>query len=104
MPGFCPTAGRRFSGAEGDEMTWTYRYYIKGNDPDNYYKFKSVYDAEDGTYLASEAAKNYHYHHDGWENTFPLTFVISDYEGYLIGVYEVERDVEPVFHATEVKI
>lgn len=53
---------------------------------------------------AQECAKNYHYRHDGWENSsWPLTFVLSSVEGEELGRFEVSRECVPEFSATRIK-
>ena len=54
------------------------------------------------TQMAVVAAENYHYHQDGWECSWPLTFEIY-IDGEKRGVFEVERVPVPEFTAKEIK-
>jgi len=65
--------------------------------------FLSVWDGDDGEYLAEDAATDYHSNHDGWEASWPVQFAIFTDDGKLIGKYEVDRDYDPVFSAGEIK-
>ena len=48
-------------------------------------------------FIASVIAEDYWDNHDGWEDSWPVTFDIYDDEHYL-GKYEVEMESEPVFY------
>lgn len=76
-----------------------YEYQVYDGD---LFDIHSVFSEEDGEYIAQEAAEDYHSCHDGWESIWPLVITIYS-EGRVVGKYDVERDVEPVFYATEVK-
>lgn len=86
-------------------MSQIYRYTRPETmGPDDYYEIKSNFDpSSDGDWIAEQAAEDYHSHHDGWEACWPITVVISDNEGAIIGEYEVERESVPQFSAREVK-
>ncbi len=47
---------------------------------------------------ARECAENYHNAHDGWEASWPVDIALY-LDGILIGLFEVEREAEPVFIA-----
>jgi hypothetical protein len=84
-------------------MKTTYRFNI----PDTMvfeddYEFKSNFDEEDGDWLAEQAAENYHQKHDGWESSWPITFIIRKEDGSEIGRYEVDREIAPQFFARKV--
>ncbi len=56
------------------------------------------------SYIAQDCAEDYHGNHDGWESSWPLTFILyASEEGPEIARFEVERESEPVFYATRVK-
>lgn len=49
---------------------------------------------------ADDAAMDFHSNHDGWEAHWPLTFAIfATEDGAELGRCEVERELEPSFHA-----
>lgn len=56
----------------------------------------------DCQFVAQEAAEDFHRNHDGWEWSFPITLSIFRTDGIPLGVFEVEREVVPEFHAREV--
>lgn len=58
---------------------------------------------ESGYDIASECAEDFHTHHDGWDCSWPIEFVILREDGSEVGRYTVERESEPVFYAYEVK-
>lgn len=58
---------------------------------------------EDGEFWAQNAAEDFHSRHNGWESSWPLTFRLVKKDGTVIGDFEVDRDVQPVFLAREIK-
>ena len=52
---------------------------------------------------ARECAENYHHQHDGWEASWPVDIALY-IDGVLIGVFEVEREAEPVFIARKKEV
>lgn len=48
-----------------------------------------------------DCAKYYHNDCDGWEDEFPLNFMLWIDKEY-IGMFNVDREFEPVFSASEV--
>lgn len=51
--------------------------------------------------VAGDAAKDYHYSHEGWESrSWPIHIIIQMQNGAEHS-FEIERDMEPVFFATE---
>lgn len=83
------------------------RYCVIDHNPncefDDAYEIESASDAEFADWIAEDAANDYHSEHDGWESHWPLTFRIWDDQGKLLGDYNVDRDYDPVFHASEVR-
>jgi len=75
-------------------------------------KYKIWYSVDDdehrytleGEYMlcAEDCADDFHNQHDGWECSWPKTFVLYDSAtSPEMGRYTVEREVEPVFYATK---
>jgi hypothetical protein len=56
-----------------------------------------------GEMLAQVAAEDFHSHHDGWECSWPLDFVILREDGSEVGRYIVERETVPEFFAYPTK-
>lgn len=55
-------------------------------------------------YVAEECAANYHNKHDGWESTWPLTFILYRTEdGPERAKMSVDRETVPSFTATKVE-
>lgn len=83
----------------------TYRYTrAETMGPDDYHEIQSNFDPScDGDWIAEQAAEDYHSHHDGWESSWPITLVISNRDGSIIGEYTVDREAVPRFSAREVK-
>lgn len=52
---------------------------------------------------AETAASDYHHHHNGWESSWPLTFIIFDENRNELGRWMVEREARPVFCAERIK-
>ena len=70
-------------------------------DSEDYFEFKSGhYDLE---FIACDAAEDYHYHHDGWESTWPINIRIMDSCGHLLGTFDVDRETMPFFRARKTK-
>ena len=55
----------------------------------------------DCEYIAEDAAEDHFDNHDGWESTWPLTFVLYDEGKNEIGRFLVQQDARPDFHATK---
>lgn len=49
--------------------------------------------------VAEDAAEDYYYNCDGWEDTWPLTFFIFDENGKDVGVFDIEKECSPIFCA-----
>lgn len=56
-----------------------------------------------GHHIATTCAEDFHTHHDGWDCSWPLEFVILREDGSEVGRYSIERDFQPEFYAYEVK-
>jgi len=80
-----------------------YRYGVQEHDADfdNAYEIESVW-VSDIEHVAKQAAENYHSNHDGWECSWPLTFIIWDLEGIELGRFSVDRDYDPIFYARQI--
>jgi hypothetical protein len=70
---------------------------------DDYHEFQAHLGPEDGEYLASLAAEDYHSHHDGWESSWPIEIVLMEPNGAVIGTYSVDREMQPHFYARELE-
>jgi hypothetical protein len=51
--------------------------------------------------IAGDAARDFHYNHDGWEARWPIDFTVVGQNG-VEQRFSIERDMEPVFFATSV--
>ena len=71
---------------------------------DDAWTLNTTWDTEDLAWIAEECADDYHTDHDGWESSWPITFVIWGEQGQELGSCEVERDTEPVFRAYQKSI
>ena len=79
---------------ERDDSSWVVPARRGILNPEN---FAPCEDARDA---AQQFAKHYHYDR-GWENTWPLDFVVHDGEKYYL--VSVERDFDPTFSAARPK-
>lgn len=81
-----------------------YTYDIVGHDVKDY-PFTTEHEPSTvGTVLmAEDAAEDFHSNHDGWETSWPLTFVIKQ-DGQVLGTFEVDRDTVPEFNAYPARI
>ncbi|MBI6529027.1 hypothetical protein JEP40_07860 [Proteus vulgaris] len=59
-------------------------------------------DDDDFEFCIEECAEYYHDDCDGWEDKWPLLFMLWIDDQYL-GTFEVEREFDPVFSANKVK-
>ena len=66
-------------------------------------EFETTWDLDDLDYIATDIAEYYHDNCDGWENSWPLTFIIWDMEDKELGRFLVERESQPVFSASQIK-
>lgn len=71
----------------------------EGDTPD--FKFFSAHGETDLKWIAEGAAEDYFQHHDGWEASWPLTFVIFDDDEKEIGRVLVQHETVPSFRAIE---
>lgn len=60
-----------------------------------------ISECDDVDEAAEEYAEYFHNNRDGWENTWPLEFVVHDGTNYF--VVEVEREYDPTFSAYKAK-
>jgi len=51
--------------------------------------------------IAEAAAEDYHANHDGWESSWPITFVILDEARKELARFLVDREAVPQFNATK---
>lgn len=58
-----------------------------------------ITDDIDQSWIAEECADDFHSNHDGWESTWPMKFKLWDPQGNVVGVFEVDREYTPTFHA-----
>lgn len=82
-----------------------YLAYVPDGDPElkDSIEFISNWDPENIEYVAEDCAKFYHSNCDGWEDDWPVTFVIKDIEGKLLAKVEVELEYNPTFSSTVVE-
>ena len=77
-------------------------YYSVGDD--NYrLETKTNYDIHKRPKrVAEDAAEDYHDNHDGWESSsWPVEITLYEtQDGPALGVFEVDREAQPVFMAT----
>lgn len=89
-----------------DRRVFRYKYSVYEADFDNSYDFKSLWDVEESEYwtksAAQDMAKDFHQNHDGWEYSWPLNLSIFRTDGSLVGTFEVDREMEPVFSARKI--
>lgn len=89
-----------------------YEYVINGgNYPDDAYEFETVWDRNElkskynncfRNYAAEEAAEDYFYNHDGWEDGWPIQLELY-IDCKSIGMFTVDYESRPVFSAYESK-
>lgn len=63
-------------------------------------EFESNWDSENIEYVAEDFAKFYHSNCDGWESDWPVTFIIKDITGKILGKVKVELEYSPTFSGT----
>ncbi|MEQ5622489.1 hypothetical protein AB7Y04_00850 [Providencia rettgeri] len=76
------------------EITNNLRYELPGD-----HNFSADDDLDS---CIEECAEYYHHDCDGWESRFPCLFMLWIDDEYL-GIFEVEREFEPVFSAKKVE-
>lgn len=52
--------------------------------------------------IAEECAEDFHSNHDGWDNRWPVIFILANEEDNILGKFEIERRSEPVFIAQQI--
>ena len=78
-----------------------FKYHVSEHDEDSQYELFSPHTGPgDLGWVAEMAAEDYHSNHDGWEASWPLTFVITDMGGNRLGQCLVERETVPQFRAS----
>jgi hypothetical protein len=81
-----------------------FKYFIDDHSgPEDAYSFGTRWDQRNLDYVAEDAAEDYHNRHDGWEDSWPLTFVILDEELNELGRFSVEREAVPQFSASRIE-
>lgn len=79
----------------------SYYYFVEEYGEDDVFPINPTW-AKVDTHLAEECAEDYHYNHDGWEASWPLTICIRTEEnGPVVGRFEVDRETVPSFVATQ---
>lgn len=53
--------------------------------------------------LVEDCAADYHEHHGGWEDTWPLRISLFAGDGEHLGIWEVDRESCPVFSASKAR-
>ena len=68
--------------------------------------FKDAHDIESShlpefaDWVAEDCAEDFHSNHDGWESKWPLDFKVWYDFGEVLGVFQIEREYEPLFSAS----
>ena len=83
-------------------MTIEYWLPDLGEDGSSPYRFDFKYSTDIWTWLAEEAAEDFHANHDGWECKWPLKIAVRP-EGSDVRTFEVQRRSVPEFEAEEIK-
>lgn len=79
------------------------KYYVEEHSgPEDAFDYPKNLDDRWDRYTAQDLAQDYHNEHDGWESSWPLTFVLLDDDGTKKARYSIEREVEPVFYAAAI--
>lgn len=84
-------------------------YCVNDIDPTYRFSYESSSNYDLGTEyeceaLLEECADNYWRDHDGWESSWPHTFILyKDQDGPEIGRFTVEMEAEPRFYATSIE-
>jgi hypothetical protein len=83
-------------------MEWQYRYAVDDyNDGfDDAFLLCSDFSAENVRFVAEDAGENYHYHHDGWEDSWPVKIEVWNSVGKSLGLFTVDREAVPQFSAS----
>ena len=78
-----------------------FRYWIpeEGGWAGDYYTVESTWDKEELEYVAEDCAEDFHSNHDGWDNDWPIEFVIADEAGEVLGTFNVHMEARPEFSA-----
>ncbi len=79
-----------------------FKYCVLDVDEESRYEILSAWDESPGKFLAEDAAYDFHARRSGWECDWPLVFRIFNVDGEPLGDFEVDREMEPVFNASEV--
>lgn len=74
---------------------YLYRVQERTSDDSECYRFVSLARSVHG--VVHEAARDFHQRHDGWEAHWPLTIRLLSESGALLGEFEVDRELVPVF-------
>jgi hypothetical protein len=76
------------------------RYYVveDGGGPEDNFKVPKAGEDRDLTFTARYCAEDYHSNHDGWEASWPLTFVILDEDLNELGCFLIDREAIPQFN------
>lgn len=80
-----------------------YYYAVLEHDPDLKEREGPIETFLDLEFSATECAENFFNHRNGWEATWPLTFVLFDVVDVELGRFYVEIEVTPDFRARRVK-
>lgn len=78
-----------------------YRYWLPEHGMTRDDPFEVDSESRSPRLIAQDAADNYHSNHDGWEARWPLKITVELQNGSE-RTFEVERDMEPAFYASEV--
>jgi hypothetical protein len=70
-----------------------------GGNFENAHTYEGIVSSGDTEDLACDIAEYFFQECDGWEASWPCTFVIANEDGNIIGTFKVEMESEPVFYA-----
>ena len=60
-------------------------------------------DEVDVEFAAESYAEHYHDNRDGWEASWPITFIVAKPNGEVVGKVEVDREARPHFSGRLIK-
>ncbi len=83
-------------------MKRTIYYCCESEDLNLSYWHELMIDGEIDEWTVQECANDYYFNHDGWESTWPMTFALKGSKDGEIKRFEVDRDYDPVFIASEI--
>lgn len=74
-----------------------FRYFVESET----FTLKTQWNTNTLYHVAEDAAQDYFDNHDGWESSWPLTFVILDEDFNELGQFVVDMEAVPSFFVTK---